>query len=139
MAETDPRMVDVLNRSIARELQVSTQYMWHHVMAVGLPSPAIKEIFKKIAVEEMKHAEAFAERLDQLGGVPTTQPSPISRGGDLRAMIQADLKAEQEALDLYREGIKLSVELDDPVTRRLFEDILANEEEHFKTFQDMLA
>ncbi len=134
----DPRLLDVLNRSIARELQVSTQYMWHHVMAVGLPSPAIKEIFKQIAIQEMRHAESFAERLDQLGGVPTTQPWPIQVGGDLRKMIQDDLKAEEEAVTLYREGIKIAVEADDPVTRHLFEDILAQEEEHFKTFHDML-
>jgi len=131
-------LLDVLNQSIARELQVSVQYMWHHVMAVGLPSPAIKEIFKSIAIDEMKHLESFAERLDQLGGVPTAQPDPIVVGGDLKKMIQDDVKAEQEALDLYRKGIKLSVELDDPVSRRLFEDILAQEEEHFKTFSDML-
>lgn len=135
----DQRILDILNKSIARELQVSIQYMWHHVMAVGLPSPAIKEVFKDVAIEEMKHLEAFAERLDQLGGVPTTTPSPVIKGGDLRKMIADDVVAEQEAVDLYREGIKLSVEIDDPVTRRLFEDILAVEEGHLKTFSDMLA
>ena len=135
----DQRILDILNKSIARELQVSIQYMWHHVMAVGLPSPAIKEVFKDVAIEEMKHLEAFAERLDQLGGVPTTTPSPVIKGGDLRKMIADDVVEEQEAVDLYREGIKLSVEIDDPVTRRLFEDILAVEEGHLKTFSDMLA
>ena len=135
----DQRILDILNKSIARELQVSIQYMWHHVMAVGLPSPAIKEVFKDVAIEEMKHLEAFAERLDQLGGVPTTTPSPVIKGGDLRKMIADDVVAEQGAVDLYREGIKLSVEIDDPVTRRLFEDILAVEEGHLKTFSDMLA
>ena len=135
----DQRILDILNKSIANELQVSIQYMWHHVMAVGLPSPAIKEVFKDVAIEEMKHLEAFAERLDQLGGVPTTTPSPVIKGGDLRKMIADDVVAEQEAVDLYREGIKLSVEIDDPVTRRLFEDILADEEGHLKTFSDMLA
>ena len=135
----DQRILDILNKSIARELQVSIQYMWHHVMAVGLPSPAIKEVFKDVAIEEMKHLEAFAERLDQLGGVPTTTPSPVIKGGDLRKMIADDVVEEQEAVDLYREGIKLSVEIDDPVTRRLFEDILAVEGGHLKTFSDMLA
>ncbi len=134
----DQRILDILNRSIARELQVSTQYMWHHVMAVGLPSPAIKEVFKQIAIEEMKHAEAFAERLDQLGGVPTTVPSPIMVGGDLKKMIQDDVKAEEEAVTMYLEGVKLAAETGDPVTRRLYEDILAVEEEHRKTFSDML-
>jgi len=134
----DQRLFDILNRSIARELQVSIQYMWHHVMAVGLTSPSAKEVFRDIAIAEMKHAESFAERLDQLGGVPTTTPSPIFVGGDLRKMLQDDLQAEQEAVTLYREGVKLAADIGDPVTRRLFEDILAAEEEHLKTFSDML-
>jgi len=59
-------------------------------------------------------------------------------GGDLRKMLQDDLQAEQEAVTLYREGVKLAADIGDPVTRRLFEDILAAEEEHLKTFSDML-
>ena len=107
-------------------------------MAISNSEAAIKEVFKSIAIAEMKHAEAFAERLDQLGGVPTTKPSEIAMGGDLIKMIKDDLKAEEEAVTLYRQGVALSVELNDPVTRRLFEDILATEEEHYKTFHDML-
>ncbi len=134
----DQRLLDVLNQSIARELQVSIQYMWHHVMAVGLESPAVKDIFRSIAIVEMKHAEQFAERLDYLGGVPTTKPDPIAEGGSLKQMIQADLKAEEEAITLYKEGIHLSIEDQDPVTRLLFEEILDAEEEHHKTFRDLL-
>ncbi len=134
----EQRLLDVLNQSIARELQVSIQYMWHHVMAVGLESPAVKDIFREIAIVEMKHAEQFAERLDYLGGVPTTKPDPIAEGGSLKQMIEADLKAEEEAITLYREGIRLSIEDRDPVTRILFEGVLEAEEDHHKTFRDLL-
>ncbi len=64
---TKEKLLDALNKSIARELQVSIQYMWQHVMAVGIGSAAVADIFQKIAVEEMKHAEKFAERLNYLG------------------------------------------------------------------------
>jgi bacterioferritin len=132
------KLLDILNQSIARELQVSVQYMWHHIMAVGLESPAVRDLFKEIAIEEMKHAERFAERLDLLGGVPTIQPSPILVGGDLKKMIRDDVKAEQEAVDMYREGIRLSIEDKDPVTRLMYEEILGTEENHLKTFSDLL-
>ena len=135
----DQRLLDILNKSIARELQVSIQYMWQHVMAVGLESPAVKGIFRDTAIEEMKHAEVFAERLDLLGGVPTTQPSPILVSGDMKKMIQDDIRAEQEAVDLYREAIRIAAEVNDPVTRRMYEEILASEEEHQKAFSDLLA
>ncbi len=134
----DQRLLDILNKSIARELQVSIQYMWHHVMAVGMESPAVKDLFKQISIQEMKHAESFAERLDLLGGVPTTQPSPILTGGDLKKMIQDDVKAEQEAVDMYREAIRLAIEANDPVTRLMYEEILESEEDHLKTFSDLL-
>ncbi len=134
----DQRLLDILNRSIARELQVSTQYMWHHVMAVGLESPAVRDLFKDIAIQEMKHAERFAERLDLLGGVPTTQPAPIMVGGNIKKMIEDDLRAEEEAVDMYREAIKIAIDANDPVSRLMYEEILESEEDHLKTFSDLL-
>lgn len=133
------KLINLLNQSIARELAVSIQYMWQHVMAVGVESPAVTDIFKKIAIVEMKHAEKIAERLDYLGGVPTTKPSEIKVGGDLKKMIKDDLEAEKEAITLYKQVIKTAEEEDDVVTRRLFEEILADEEEHENTFKTLLS
>lgn len=135
----DKRLLDVLNRSIAGELQALIQYMWQHVMAVGIASPAVRDMFEEISIDEMKHAEAFAERLDLLGGVPTTTPDPIVVGETLVQMLENDVKGEDTAIALYREAIRLAIEADDPVTRRLFEKTLADEEEHQKAFRDLLA
>ncbi|MDP3105581.1 MAG: ferritin-like domain-containing protein [Candidatus Methanoperedens sp.] len=68
------KLLELLNQAIAREIGVSVQYMWQHVMAMGMKSPEIKDIFEDIAVEEMKHAEKIADRLFYLGGTP--RPSP---------------------------------------------------------------
>lgn len=135
----DQRLLDILNESIARELQVITQYMWHHVMAVGPESAEISEIFKKTAIDEMKHAEKFAERLDYLGGVPTTKPKPIKVGGTLTKMLQDDKAAEQDAIELYKQAIKLCQELEDSTTRLLYEEVLTDEEDHDNTFGTLLG
>ncbi len=132
-------LLEILNQSIARELAVSIQYMWHHVMAVGIESAEVEEIFKEIAIEEMKHAEKFAERLDYLGGVPTTKPSPIVTGGSVNKMLQDDMKAEEEAIALYKKGIQISIENNDPVTRLLYEEILSAEEDHHYRFRTLLG
>lgn len=129
---------DKLNQAIAREIQVSIQYMWHHVMVSGINSAAVAGIFKEIAIVEMKHAEEIAERLCYLGGTPTTQPDPIKVGGNLEKMLQDDFQAEQEAIKLYKEIIALARKEEDPTTRRLFESILAEEEEHADTFSTLL-
>jgi bacterioferritin len=126
----DSRVKDILNQSIARELQVIVQYMWQHVMVVGMKSPPIADVLKDLAIEEMKHAEAFAERLDYLGGVPTTKPAPIAVGGNIEEMLNDDVKAELEAIDMYRKAIDLCFEVKDNVTRTLYEEILEDEEDH---------
>ena len=71
---------DMLNKGIAREIQVSIQYMWQHVLWKGVKGFAVKDELKEIAITEMKHAEAIAERLAYLGGKPTTKPDPIFVG-----------------------------------------------------------
>jgi bacterioferritin len=129
------KLMDKLNDAIARELQVAIQYMWHHVMIRGPFADAVGGPIKKIAIEEMKHAESIAERLDYLGGVPTIKPTPIEISGDLKDILSADIKAEEEAIDLYKEIIKIAVAENDVVTKRLFENILEDEEEHHNTFR----
>ncbi|MDO9097348.1 MAG: ferritin-like domain-containing protein [Candidatus Methanoperedens sp.] len=131
-------LLDLLNKAIAREIGVSVQYMWHHVMAMGMKSPEIKDIFEDIAIEEMKHAEKIAERLFYLGGIPTTKPTPIKVGGSLKEMIEDNLKAENEAIEMYTKIIELASKKGDSTTRLMFEEILTAEEKHKHTFTILL-
>lgn len=133
------KLMELLNRGIARELQVSIQYMWQHVLAKGIESVAVEDVFRDIAIAEMKHAEGIAERLAYLDGTPTTKPNPIFVGGSLKEMLQTDVKAEEEAIALYKQTIKVADEEGDSTTRRLFEEILADEEEHHDTFTKLLG
>ncbi len=131
-------LLELLNKAIAREIGVSIQYMWQHVMAMGMKSPEVKDIFKDISIVEMKHAEKIAERLFYLGGTPTTKPTPIEVGGSLEEMAEADLKAENEAIEMYKGIIELADRKEDSTTRLLFEEILMEEEEHKHTFTILL-
>lgn len=131
-------LIELLNKAVAREIAVSVQYMWQHVMAIGMKSPEVKDVFEDIAIEEMKHAEKIAERLFYLGGIPTTKPSPINVGDSLEDMVGKDLEAENEAIELYMEIIRVAQEEKDSTTRLLFEEILAEEEEHKHTFTILL-
>ncbi|MCX7918414.1 MAG: ferritin-like domain-containing protein [bacterium] len=139
MAKGKQELLEWLNKAIAREIGVTIQYMWQHVMAIGMQSPEIKDIFEDIAIEEMKHAEQIAERLFYLGGTPTTKPTPIKVGGSLPEMVKADLEAEEEAIEMYKQIIKLAAESDDSTTRLLFEKILAEEEGHADQFETILG
>lgn len=134
---TSQKLKDMLNQAIAREIQVSVQYMWQHVQWAGVDHFAVSDKFKEIAVEEMKHAEAIAERLWYLGGVPTTKPAPITVGGELWEMVDLDIKAEEEAMDLYRKIEKVSDAEGDTTTRFIFEGILEQEEDHHDFFTSL--
>ena len=133
------KLMEQLNEAIARELQVSIQYMWQHVTVRGINAEEVGGVFKEIAITEMKHAEAIAERLDYLGGKLTTKPSPILVGNTLKEMLDIDKKAELDAIALYKEIIELARKEDDSTTRRLFEEILAAEEDHHNTFTTLLG
>jgi bacterioferritin len=132
-------LTDMLNQAIAREIQVSVQYMWQHVMAKGLESAAISDVFEDVAIEEMKHAEKIAERIFYFGVVPTIKPDPIKVGGAIKDMLEYDAKAEEEAIELYKKIIKQAGSEGDSTTRLLFEEILANEEDHHDTFTTLLG
>ena len=102
------KLLDLMNKGIARELQVSIQYLWQHVQWSGVKGFAVNDELKKIAITEMKHAEKIAERLFYLGGTPTTQPAAIVVGTKLKEMIENDIKAEDAAIKLYKEIIELA-------------------------------
>ncbi len=133
------KLTDMLNQAIAREIQVSVQYMWQHVMAKGLESAEIADVFEDTAITEMKHAEKIAERLFYFDVTPTTKPDPIKVGGSVREMLEADAKAEEEAIFLYKEIIKQASSEGDTTTKLLFEQILAEEEDHHDTFTTLLG
>jgi len=132
------KLKEMLNNAIAREIQVSIQYMWQHVQVMGVKAVAVQDKFKQTAIAEMKHAEKIAERLWYLGGVPTTKPSVIDVGKDLKDFLELDTKAEVEAIEMYREIIELATKEKDITTAFMFKEILEDEEEHHDLFTTML-
>jgi bacterioferritin len=133
------KLLELLNKGIARELQVSIQYMWQHIQVTGIEGAVAGPIFREIAMAEMKHAEALAERLAYLDGVPTTKPDPIFVGGSFLEMLKQDEQNEEEAIQLYKHAAQVANEEGDFTTRRLLEDILSEEENHIDKFGKLMV
>ncbi|MEW6054830.1 MAG: ferritin-like domain-containing protein [Nitrospirota bacterium] len=129
-----------LNEALSNEVLASIQYMWHHITVRGINAESLGGVFKNISMAEMKHAEAIAERIDYLGGLPTTMPlkKAICLGKTPHQMLKVDKEAEEEAIALYKEIIRLAEKEEDHTTRRLFEKILSDEEKHHHTFVTLL-
>jgi bacterioferritin len=130
-------VVKLLNDALATELVCVLRYKRHYFTASGEASPAIAEEFLVHANEESAHADKIAERIVQLGGDPDFNPQTLrershadyDESKDLQAMVRANLVAERIAIETYRQMISLIGDKD-PTTRRMLEEILADEEEH---------
>ena len=139
-------IVSLLNDALATELVCVLRYRRHHFTADGLESPKIAEEFMVHANEELGHADRLAERIVQLGGKPDFNPKGLldrshadyDDSADLNAMIRSNLIAERVAVESYRQMIDLIGDKDS-TTRRLLEDILADEEEHADELSDWLT
>lgn len=138
-------IVKLLNDSLATELVCVLRYKRHYFMATGSNSPKIAEEFLVHANEESAHADRIATRIVQLGGEPDFSPSTLlarshadyDDSNDLQVMVRVNLIAERVAVESYRQMIALIGE-QDPTTRRMLEDILADEEEHANELSDWL-
>jgi bacterioferritin len=134
----------LLNEALATELVCVLRYRRHYFMATGSLAEAIKDEFLKHSQEEQQHADQLAERIVQLGGQPNFNPqgmidrshSEYVDGETLADMVEEDLIAERIAIESYREIIQYIGEKD-TTTRRLFESILAVEEEHAEELASM--
>ena len=101
--------------------------------------------FLQHAKEEQQHADRLAGRIRQLGGKPQMDPLVIAEtshsdyreGTSLADMIREDLVAERIAIATYREIVNYFGE-QDPTSRLLMEEILANEEEHADELANLL-
>lgn len=131
-------LIEMMNKAISMELQVSIQYMWQHVRIYGFDHLAVADELKKIAIEEMKHAESIAERVDYLGGVPTTVPAKITVGDTPTEMVTNDMKAEEDTIAFYKTVIDKAIAEKDHVTKKLFESLLTDEEDHHNVFRTLL-
>lgn len=142
--------ISLLNQAVSREIQVSIQYMLQHTKMEKLMRKAIPEnilldrttydavgkFLKEIAIEEMKHAADITERIYYLGGSATTKGGKPVIGNSLSEFAKLGVKAEEEALVLYRKILNAAKEIGDWETRELFEKIYSAEEQHLFKFQE---
>ncbi len=139
------RVLQVLNEALATEIVCVLRYKRHYYTASGLYSEPVAAEFLEHAAEEQQHADKLAQRIVQLGGEPDFDPdtlstrshTPYDASAGLIAMVTEDLVAERVAVASYTEIIQWLGDKD-PTTRRVFEDLLTQEEEHADDLRSLL-
>lgn len=132
------KVIDVLNAARSMELQAISQYMNQHY---GLDDADFGELaaqVKLIGIDEMQHAERFAERIKELGGEPTATPAgPVEKGQDVEKVFPFDADEEDKAIVAYNGFLKVCIENGDSVSAKIFEEIIDDEQEHFNYFDSV--
>lgn len=134
------KVIKAMRDSQERELLASVIYSDQHYCLENLGLGALAKEMEDIAIEEMKHHEAFAERILFLGASPSRA---IAKGAkyeekDVAKMLKIDVALEEEAVELYNAAIKTCIEEGDEGTRLLFSKILVEEEKHLDIFRKKL-
>jgi len=131
------KVIDLLNAARSRELTAIIQYMAQHYELEDKDFGKLAKKMKEIAIQEMKHAEALAERILFLKGVPTTKPdSEIQKGQDIEAMLATNIKLESYAVKMYNEAALACAADKDQISKQLFEKLLGEEEDHLNFFEN---
>lgn len=148
--KTTTGYIDLLNKAVEREIAVSLQYILQHAKMEKLVRRTIPEnilldkttydavgkFLREIAIQEMKHAASIIARIYYLGGKATTKSGKPDIGDSISEFAKLGVKAEEEALTLYRQIIETSGKMGDWETRELFEKIYGEEEGHLFKFQE---
>jgi bacterioferritin len=145
----DPEhVIAILNEVLATEIVCWMRYSRHAISASGIDRAQVAAEFTEHADEERDHTMRVAERISQLGGNPDFNPETLTKrahttyetfdDGDLAGMLRENLVAERIVIESYQEIIRWLGD-GDVTTRRLMEDILAEEEEHADDILDLLG
>lgn len=132
----DLKVIEYLNEVLKNELTAINQYFLHYRMLDHWGVERLAKFEYGESIDEMKHADKVAERILFLDGLPNFQLlGRLKIGETVEEVLKSDLALEYEALPALKEGIVHCESVRDFVTRDLFREILASEEEHIDTLE----
>ena len=136
----DEKVIELLNQQLTGELTAISQYFLHAKMQESFGWSRLAAHTRAESIEEMGHAEALTDRILFLEGLPNYQRlSGLRIGQTLNEMFESDLGIEVGAVALLRKGIEHMRRVGDVTSARLFESILADEENHVDYLETQLA
>lgn len=129
------KSIELLNGVVADELSAIHQYMYFHFHCDDQGYALLASLFKKTSIDEMHHVEMAAERILFLGGEVEMKPSEdVQKITDVREMLIKARSMEEESVHEYNEWANIASQHNDAATRKVFEDLVAEEERHFDQY-----
>ena len=129
------KSIEFLNQTVAEELSAVHQYMYFHFHCDDQGFDLLAGLFKRTSIEEMLHVEKAAERILFLKGEVKMQASePVQETHDVRKMLERAAAMEAQSVKEYNEWANECGANADSATKRIFEDLVADEERHHDQF-----
>ncbi|HEX9802884.1 MAG TPA: bacterioferritin [Gammaproteobacteria bacterium] len=136
----DSKVIQLLNKALSVELAAINQYFLHARMYKNWGLDALGKHEYDESIEEMRHADKLIERILFLEGLPNMQHlSKLAIGQKVPDCLAGDLKLEIEARELYVEAIGYCEEVNDYVSRLIFEENLRDTEGHIDYLETQLG
>jgi bacterioferritin len=131
------KSIELLNRAVADELSAVHQYMYYHFHCDDQGIELLSGLFKRTAIEEMRHVEQLADRILFLkGDVRMEAADKVEPIQEVEAMLEWANNSEQLAIRTYNQFAIECASNADSATKKLFEDLVMDEERHFGQFDN---
>jgi bacterioferritin len=132
------KVIGVLNKARSMELQAIAQYMNQHYNLDDMDYGDLAAKMKLIGIDEMRHAEMFADRIKELDGEPTVEPlKKAEKGQKIQAIFPFDAKLEDDTIDQYNQFLQVCRDNGDNISAKLIEAIIDEEQIHFNYFANV--
>jgi bacterioferritin len=129
------KSVELLNRAVGDELTAVHQYMYFHFHCDDQGYDLLAGLFKQTAIEEMLHAERLAERILFLKGeVEMKASAEVTKIHDVAEMLKRARAMEEKSVRDYNGWANECATNADSVSKKLFEDLVADEERHYDQY-----
>jgi len=133
------KSVILLNKAAADELAAVHQYMYFHFQCDDQGYDLLAGLFKTTAIEEMLHIERLAERILFLkGDVDLVAAHGVEHLADVRKMLERAAEMETQSAADYNTWANECGANADSASKKLFEDLVADEERHFDQYDTEL-
>lgn len=133
------KSIELLNKSVADELQAVHQYMYWHFHLDDQGFGPLSSLFKRIAIMEMGHVEHLAERILFLkGDVNMVTAAPVQPITEPAGILAKAAQMENESARDYNQFALQCGANADAVSKQIFESLVKDEEDHFDIFDKQL-
>ena len=127
----EAKVIEYLNKALRHELTAVNQYWLHYRILDNWGYKDLAKTWREESIEEMRHADTIIARLLFLEAHPGMRPEDTLRiGQTLDDILACDLAAEHDARALYLEAAHYCQSVNEVVSKRLFESLVADEEKH---------